>query len=283
MSPLLRGVEIGLAHGFLLVGPFIKLGPLRNVEVRAKRSIDQWPGGRLHAWVHAAGNAAVAHDRVLEPESLGSTCMQAVCRFPPPKAICFWQLPALHGQRGSARSNCLKKPAIDTVLANLLGCPTQNVAEIVGCINGAATVLILTLCLAAYGAVTFQGEGPQVGGVWLIMLSPPGAAACSAQLWLLLCWLCLLLCWMCMCCGCDCLLQPVAPCQLGMLLTSPLADLAVVQVGVKTLSGRSIPRDPLQSAEVRAGRRPCCFACCASATVLLHCRRALLECCLQTV
>jgi photosystem I subunit 11 len=32
VSPLLRGVEIGLAHGFLLVGPFIKLGPLRNVE-----------------------------------------------------------------------------------------------------------------------------------------------------------------------------------------------------------------------------------------------------------
>lgn len=31
VSPLLRGVEIGLAHGFLLVGPFIKLGPLRNV------------------------------------------------------------------------------------------------------------------------------------------------------------------------------------------------------------------------------------------------------------
>ena len=24
VSPLLRGVEIGLAHGFLLVGPFIK-------------------------------------------------------------------------------------------------------------------------------------------------------------------------------------------------------------------------------------------------------------------
>ena len=30
VSPLLRGVEIGLAHGFLLVGPFIKLGPLRD-------------------------------------------------------------------------------------------------------------------------------------------------------------------------------------------------------------------------------------------------------------
>ena len=29
ISPLLRGVEIGLVHGFLVVGPFIKLGPLR--------------------------------------------------------------------------------------------------------------------------------------------------------------------------------------------------------------------------------------------------------------
>ena len=29
VSPLLRGVEIGLTHGFFLVGPFIKLGPLR--------------------------------------------------------------------------------------------------------------------------------------------------------------------------------------------------------------------------------------------------------------
>ncbi len=29
VSPLLRGVEIGLAHGFLLVGPFIKVRCLR--------------------------------------------------------------------------------------------------------------------------------------------------------------------------------------------------------------------------------------------------------------
>jgi len=38
VSPLLRGVEIGLAHGFLLVGPFIKLGPLRNIEGTAEIS-----------------------------------------------------------------------------------------------------------------------------------------------------------------------------------------------------------------------------------------------------
>ncbi|KAF8005671.1 hypothetical protein BT93_K0066 [Corymbia citriodora subsp. variegata] len=32
VSPLLRGVEVGLAHGLLLVGPFVKAGPLRNTE-----------------------------------------------------------------------------------------------------------------------------------------------------------------------------------------------------------------------------------------------------------
>merc|ERR1712113_371465 len=36
VSPLLRGVEIGLAHGFFIPGPFIKLGPLRAVEGTAE-------------------------------------------------------------------------------------------------------------------------------------------------------------------------------------------------------------------------------------------------------
>merc|ERR1712193_56565 len=38
VSPLLRGVEIGLAHGFFIPGPFIKLGPLRTVEGSAEIS-----------------------------------------------------------------------------------------------------------------------------------------------------------------------------------------------------------------------------------------------------
>ncbi|XP_057508822.1 photosystem I reaction center subunit XI, chloroplastic-like [Actinidia eriantha] len=33
VSPLLRGIEVGLAHGYLLVGPFVITGPLRNTEV----------------------------------------------------------------------------------------------------------------------------------------------------------------------------------------------------------------------------------------------------------
>lgn len=33
VNPLLRGIEVGLAHGFLLVGPFVKTGPLRNTDI----------------------------------------------------------------------------------------------------------------------------------------------------------------------------------------------------------------------------------------------------------
>merc|ERR1719263_1978736 len=36
VSPLLRGVEIGLAHGFFMPGPFIKLGPLRSIDGTAE-------------------------------------------------------------------------------------------------------------------------------------------------------------------------------------------------------------------------------------------------------
>jgi photosystem I subunit 11 len=33
LTPLLRGLEIGLAHGYFLIGPFVKLGPLRNSNI----------------------------------------------------------------------------------------------------------------------------------------------------------------------------------------------------------------------------------------------------------
>ena len=73
VSPLLRGVEIGLAHGLLVTGPFIKLGPLRDAA--------------------------------------------------------------------------------------------NGVAEKAGCASGAGLVLILTACLAMYGASTFQNEGAEALGV----------------------------------------------------------------------------------------------------------------------
>ena len=33
LTPLLRGLEIGLAHGYFLIGPFAKLGPLRISDI----------------------------------------------------------------------------------------------------------------------------------------------------------------------------------------------------------------------------------------------------------
>ena len=33
LTPLLRGLEIGLAHGYFLMGPFTILGPLRNSDI----------------------------------------------------------------------------------------------------------------------------------------------------------------------------------------------------------------------------------------------------------
>ncbi|MGD1862437.1 MAG: chlorophyll a/b binding light-harvesting protein [Leptolyngbyaceae cyanobacterium] len=32
LAPIVRGLEIGMAHGYLLLGPFLKLGPLRNTD-----------------------------------------------------------------------------------------------------------------------------------------------------------------------------------------------------------------------------------------------------------
>ncbi|MEM8642068.1 MAG: chlorophyll a/b binding light-harvesting protein [Cyanobacteria bacterium P01_G01_bin.54] len=32
LAPITRGLEIGMAHGYLLLGPFLKLGPLRNTD-----------------------------------------------------------------------------------------------------------------------------------------------------------------------------------------------------------------------------------------------------------
>ncbi|CAG9463772.1 unnamed protein product [Pedinophyceae sp. YPF-701] len=90
VSPLLRGVEIGLAHGFLLAGPFIKLGPLRNV-----------PG----------------------------------------------------------------------------------TAEVAGCLSAAGLVVILTACLAMYGAATFQGKPSPVGVKTLSGRDLPEDPLQSAEGW----------------------------------------------------------------------------------------------------
>jgi photosystem I subunit 11 len=32
LSPILRGLEVGLAHGYFLIGPWVELGPLRDSD-----------------------------------------------------------------------------------------------------------------------------------------------------------------------------------------------------------------------------------------------------------
>lgn len=33
LSSIFRGLEVGMAHGYFLIGPFYKLGPMRNTDV----------------------------------------------------------------------------------------------------------------------------------------------------------------------------------------------------------------------------------------------------------
>jgi photosystem I subunit XI len=35
LSPILRGLEIGMAHGYFAIGPWVKLGPLRDSDFAA--------------------------------------------------------------------------------------------------------------------------------------------------------------------------------------------------------------------------------------------------------
>lgn len=39
LSPFSRGLEIGMAHGYFLLGPFVKLGPLRNTELASQAGL----------------------------------------------------------------------------------------------------------------------------------------------------------------------------------------------------------------------------------------------------
>jgi photosystem I subunit 11 len=36
LSPILRGLEVGLAHGYFVIGPWVKFGPLRDSDVAAQ-------------------------------------------------------------------------------------------------------------------------------------------------------------------------------------------------------------------------------------------------------
>merc|ERR1712187_1042913 len=73
VAPLQRGVEIGLAHGFFLPGPFIKLGPLRAVEGTAEIAGCMSAGGLvviLAACLSIYGAVSFQRDNTLSCKTL---------------------------------------------------------------------------------------------------------------------------------------------------------------------------------------------------------------------
>ena len=62
LSSLMRGVEIGMAHGYFFVGPFTKLGPLRNAEI-----------ANLAGFLSAAGLICILKRRLLTNELIITT------------------------------------------------------------------------------------------------------------------------------------------------------------------------------------------------------------------
>ena len=46
LTPVLRGLEVGMAHGYFLMGPFVKLGPLRNSDISLLEGIQSQKGWR---------------------------------------------------------------------------------------------------------------------------------------------------------------------------------------------------------------------------------------------
>lgn len=56
LSPFIRGLEIGMAHGYFLVGPWVGLGPLRDYE--AARYLGGLVGAVVLVLLGTAGMAA---------------------------------------------------------------------------------------------------------------------------------------------------------------------------------------------------------------------------------
>merc|ERR1712070_707569 len=73
VEPLLRGVEVGLAHGFFLPGPFIKLGPLRAIEGVAEIAGCLSAAGLviiLTACLSIYGEARFQRNEIITPKTL---------------------------------------------------------------------------------------------------------------------------------------------------------------------------------------------------------------------
>jgi len=177
VSPLLRGVEIGLAHGFFLPGPFIKV---RRVVVSWWR----WRGvgGGVGVWVVQGRplNDERGAASALASKSFSSRCIgrgdhcRVFCSRPrssPAHSSSGVSLPSLPGSPPTT-SSLHHQPAAEQRAPNAPPSPhhptpqlgplraVEGTAEIAGCLSAAGLVGILALCLTLYGAASFQTKAP---------------------------------------------------------------------------------------------------------------------------
>ena len=131
VSPLLRGVEVGLAHGFFVAGPFIKARPAARA-----------PASPLHRAPTARRGTAAGRRRATAPRP----------------SVCTERLPYMHCTTTNEGVSRVYPPA----LAQLGPLRATEAAEVAGSLSAAGLVLILTVCLSIYGAVSFQ-QGEVVG------------------------------------------------------------------------------------------------------------------------
>jgi hypothetical protein len=143
VAPLLRGVEIGLAHGFFLPGPFIKVRPAEGGLGAAAAAC--WNRRCARA---AAGPGPGACLAALRRRS------RAPAHAPPPRP----SPPPAH--RPSPPPAHRPRPRPMQQLGPLRA--VEGTAEIAGCLSAAGLVGILTLCLTLYGAAQFQSK-PKLG------------------------------------------------------------------------------------------------------------------------
>ncbi len=150
VSPLLRGTEIGLAHGFLVVrfevqpasdvrGSLSLCSPL-DLQLKA-----------LHAAVHGFSESSL-WDGFLSPATRRKNIWLTLTEQ---------ANNATHRELASEERYVCAQTGPFIKLGPLRN--VEGVAEISGSLSGAGLVLILALALTIYGAVSFQNEKPQVG------------------------------------------------------------------------------------------------------------------------
>lgn len=62
MDEFTRGLEIGMAHGYWLLGPFVLLGPLRNTELALAAGLISAIGLVLISTIGLSGYASLVND-----------------------------------------------------------------------------------------------------------------------------------------------------------------------------------------------------------------------------